>query len=268
MTHAGAVVSRYRSDHDPDRPRLDLSRSPSPRALQFVRDAIRQAESLYWDTRRWAEDLQYVRRSRAQGADPAARRVPCRTRRSERREAWVRLVRALLYRCDLRSLRVGTIHADDSCTGLTYRDLRGIIGTDVSRSRLERALADFHDATLVASKQPRELEGETWRGLPAIRRLSVALFDRLGMRQRLHLERVHAAKRWKEAQRQRREAARGARAPSAIVRSVLERLEAPGQVARPAPAAPAPETPEGRAIGELAAALRAELASRRKKPPD
>jgi len=97
-----------------------------------------------------------------------------RQQRSERREACVLLLTALLKYTDLASLRVG-IPTPDGFLNLTVDYLA--TQTGMARKRAERALADLKASGLVTLSQPRTQQPDgSWKGLAAIKAISRHLF--------------------------------------------------------------------------------------------
>lgn len=119
-----------------------------------------------------------------------------RQQRSERREACIRLLKALLKKLELASLRVGTPTAEgfmNYTVDYVARD------TAMTLKRVERALADLKKAGLITVAQQRELkEDGTWKGMAAVKAISKHLFGALGLTKMLMLERGKAAKRLKK----------------------------------------------------------------------
>ena len=116
-----------------------------------------------------------------------------RQQRSERREACLLLLMALLKYTDLASLRVG-IPTPDGFLSLTV----DYIGkqTGMAPKRVERALADLKAARLVTIAQPRKrLPDGSWKGLAAVKAVSRHLFALFGLGGMLKRERDKASKR-------------------------------------------------------------------------
>ena len=188
---AAAVSGGNRCGHDPTCPRWfepPAHHAPHPRIITRLEEAVR-----------------------AYFADPAvlpslnAANGSARQQRSERREACLALLGALVHYLDLVTLRVGIPQADGSFEGLTLEFLAEKAGLGLRRA--ERACRDLRKAGLVEVfpiAQPREDGGH--KGLPAIRRLPVALFKVFGLSKWLQHERDKAAHR-RRRQRRRQEAA-------------------------------------------------------------
>ena len=116
-----------------------------------------------------------------------------RQQRSERREACLLLLMALLKYTDLASLRVG-IPTPEGFLSLTV----DYIGkqTGMAPKRVERALADLKAARLVTIAQPRKrLPDGSWKGLAAVKAVSRHLFSLFGLGGMLKRERDKASKR-------------------------------------------------------------------------
>lgn len=186
-----AVSSGNRCGHDPSRPRWfepPAHHAPHPRIITKLEEAVR-----------------------AYFADPAvlpslnAANGSARRQRSERREACLALLGALVHYLDLVTLRVGIPRADGTFAGLTLEFLAERAGLGLRRA--ERACRDLRKAGLVeVHPVAQKTEDDRHTGLPAIRRLPVALFKVFGLNKWLQHERDKAAHR-RRRQRRRREAA-------------------------------------------------------------
>jgi len=116
-----------------------------------------------------------------------------RQQRSERREACLLLLMALLKYTDLASLRVG-VPTQDGFLSLTV----DYIGkqTGMAPKRVERALADLKAAGLVTHCPTRKrLPDGSWKGLAAVKAISRHLFALFGLGGTLKRERDKASKR-------------------------------------------------------------------------
>ncbi|MEI2804513.1 MAG: hypothetical protein V9G18_00750 [Albidovulum sp.] len=188
---AAAVSGGNRCGHDPCCPRWfepPAHHAPHPKILVKLQAAVR-----------------------AYFADPAvlpslnAANGSARRQRSERREACLALLGALVHYLDLVTLRVGVPQADGSFEGLTLEFLAERAGLGLRRA--ERACRDLRKAGLVKVYPiARKTDGDRYRGLPAIRRLPVALFQVFGLSRWLQRERDKAASR-RRRQRHRQDAA-------------------------------------------------------------
>lgn len=130
-----------------------------------------------------------------------------RQQRSERRIACVQLMRALLKFCDLATLRVA-VPGQNGWIDFTLPYLAEQAG--LSLRRAERAMRDLIKAKLVKSQPQCELvedeQGARYKGFAAIKYLTPALFDQLGLARWLRHERTRAhlrAQRRRDAQRKR-----------------------------------------------------------------
>jgi hypothetical protein len=206
---------------------------------------------------------------RAYFADPAvfpslnAANGSARQQRSERREACLALLGALVHYLDLATLRVGIPQPDGSFRGLTLAFLAERAGLGLRRA--ERACRDLRKAGLVEVYPiARKTDGDRYRGLPAIRRLPVSLFKVFGLNKWLQRERDKAASR-RRRQRHRQEAA-ATEADVGRRELALEaaRRRATAEVAEPAtPAGPvAAEAARREAARSALAGLRALLKGR------
>jgi len=116
-----------------------------------------------------------------------------RQQRSERREACVLLLTALLKYTDLTSLQVG-IPTQDGFLSLTVDYIAKQTG--MTLKRVERALADLKTSGLVTIAQPRKrLPDGSWKGRAAVKAISRHLFTVFGLDRRLKKERAKARKR-------------------------------------------------------------------------
>jgi hypothetical protein len=122
-----------------------------------------------------------------------------RQQRSERREACLDLLGALVHYLDLVTLRVGIPQADGSMRGLSLPFLAEIAGLGLRRA--ERACRDLRKAGLVNVYPIAQRQDEGgYRGLPAIRSVPAALFKVFGLDQWLQRERDKAAARRRRQQ--------------------------------------------------------------------
>mgnify|MGYP000136659613 FL=1 len=169
--------------HDPQNPRLTLEKPPKTGkgGIPFVLTRLMALLKSYYDNPRQiipSLDL-------ANGSE--------RQQRSERREACLLLLMALLKYTDLASLRVG-IPTQDGFLSLTV----DYIGkqTGMAPKRVERALGDLKAAGLVTIAQPRKrLPDGSWKGLAAVKAISRHLFSLFGLGGMLKRERDKASKR-------------------------------------------------------------------------
>ncbi len=119
-----------------------------------------------------------------------------RQQRSERREACVCLLAALLKRMDVTSLRVG-VPTKDGFMNYTVDYIAK--DTGMTLKRVERALHDLKAAGLVTVSQPRQLRPDgSWKGLAAVKAVSKQLFGVFGLASMLKKERDKASKRLKK----------------------------------------------------------------------
>lgn len=172
-----------RCGHCPARPRLRLHRRPSHKFLATTADKIRA----YYTRPGILPEL---------GA-----------RRSERREALILVLCALVHFVDLRTMRVIVRPSlDDRVSGVDRRKLRTLTGLRLRR--IDRALADLVAARLLFfDGQPvEEIAPARYIGYAAHRRFAVTLWGRLGLDVSLATERQRAAARHREAVRRREDA--------------------------------------------------------------
>jgi len=169
--------------HDPRNPRFTLTRPAKtgkggiPLVLTLCAERFK---SYYDNPRRLIPALDLANGS-------------ARQQRSERREACVLLLTALLKYMDLASLRVG-IPTQDGFLSLTVDYIAEQTGMTLKRA--ERALADLKTAGLVTIAQARQRRPDgSWKGLAAIKAISRHLFALFGLGKRLQRERAKASQR-------------------------------------------------------------------------
>lgn len=124
-----------------------------------------------------------------------------RQQRSERREACLSTLWAILKFTDLVTLKVGVPTPEGGFMNLTVRYLARQTG--LQQRRVERALADLQRAGLVGVHARCELRADgSYKGLAAIKNVSKLFFAIFGLQFRLGFERKRAAKRLKKKQRE------------------------------------------------------------------
>jgi predicted transcriptional regulator len=117
-----------------------------------------------------------------------------RQQRSERREACIFLLGAVLSRLDLVTMRVGCPINDKDFTGIKLESLADIAG--ISFTRAERAMHDLVNAGLISIEQKCEkLADGTYKGYAAIRLVSTELFKSFNLFEELKEAREKLAKR-------------------------------------------------------------------------
>jgi hypothetical protein len=136
-----------------------------------------------------------------------------RQQRSERREACIQILGAILHYTDLVTLRVGIPQADGSMVGLTMPALAKLSG--LGERRAERAIVDLKAAGIITVHAICEmLEDLTYKGIAAIRTVTRNLFTVFGLDDWLAHERRRAHERQvknnKKAEKARRKAAANA----------------------------------------------------------
>jgi hypothetical protein len=115
-------------------------------------------------------------------------------KRSERREALIRLLKAILKFTDLVSLTVAVRDAQAALHNITIGTLAK--HADLEPRRAERALSDLATAGFLFLIQQRvRLPEGGFRSQPAIKRLSPSLFSAFGLAVALKIERTKAQKR-------------------------------------------------------------------------
>ncbi len=115
-----------------------------------------------------------------------------RQMRSERRDACLLLLGAIVRYLDVASLRVG-IPTKDGFMSLTLDYLA--IKCGLSQRRAERAIRDLKAANLLTVSQPRQLMADgSWKGLAAVKAVSRHLFAVFGLKVALKCSRDQATK--------------------------------------------------------------------------
>ncbi|MCB1794468.1 MAG: hypothetical protein KDJ70_08600, partial [Candidatus Competibacteraceae bacterium] len=186
-----------------------------------------------------------------------------RQQRSERREACLDLLGALVHYLDLATLRVGIPQADGTLQGLSLAFLAEKAG--LGRRRAERACRDLRRAGLVTVYPRAQSTGdERYRGLPAIRGVPVALFQVFGLSKWLQHERDKAVKRHRRHRRRQDAAATAAEQGRRALNGDAARQRAEAAT----PVAPAEAAIDTARRDTAHAALGALLGQLRGRPPD
>lgn len=185
MSLARAYVPRINSGgnfcgHQPDAPRLALLRPTThktrPKIIAEMQGRVRQ----YYRAPRYIPSLN--------AANGSTRQM-----RTERREACLLLLNAILEFTDLASLRCG-VPTSSGFISLTLDYLVQYTGLNMRRA--ERAMADLKQADLLTVSQPRQLQDDgSWRGLAAVKAVNALLFSMFGLHDWLRHERDRATKR-------------------------------------------------------------------------
>lgn len=119
-----------------------------------------------------------------------------RQMRSERREACIVVLAALLKNMDLSSLRVGQ-PTKNGFLNYTFDWLAAHTGLPLWR--VDRSVRDLKQAGLLTISQPRQLkEDGTWKGLAAVKAISKHLFGVFGLHKMLQIEQKKAVTRLKK----------------------------------------------------------------------
>jgi hypothetical protein len=171
-----------RCGHDPRNPRLipakpiRKGKGGLPRILSLAAERAREWYAKPWKCPAFTSKTQNKKRQT----------------RSERREACVVVVEALLSRLDLASLCLGTPTLDHGFIDVDMAAIVKIAG--IGQRRTERAIRQLKDAGFVEVKQPRvqNIQGEYF-GCRAIRVITTALFECLGLGPMLKRERKRAS---------------------------------------------------------------------------
>lgn len=240
--------------HNPDAPRLGLVKPTTlknrPKILQRLQEELRQ----YYYSPSRLPSLNAANRSKRQ-------------QRSERREACLLVLAAVLEYTDLTSLRCGVPSAD-GFQSLTFEFLAEYIG--IGMRRIERAVADIKFANILTVSQPRQLQEDgSYRGLAAIKSVNSLLFGAFGLLKWLKHERKRASERLaKKAKRQGGNLGQWSRSALAIGKMLVIRRRGPGDLPRIAPSHGGAGPPQldaqtyGHMLNELILALKQEDPSR------
>jgi hypothetical protein len=103
-----------------------------------------------------------------------------RQQRSERREACLQLLGAIIHYLDLATLRVGFPGGDGSIQNVTWDFLA--VASGLGERRAERAAADLVKSGIITVRRLSERQKDgSYRGLAAIRNVSQDLFAIFGM---------------------------------------------------------------------------------------
>lgn len=166
--------------HAPDAPRLELSRASTLKARPRVLAKLQQEVRQYYRDPSRLPSLNAANKSKRQ-------------QRSERREACLLALTAILEFTDLTSLRCG-IPTREGFVSLTIDYL--VKFTGMGMRRMERAIADLKNGNILTIAQPRQLnEDGSWRGLAAVKAVNRHLFTAFGLARWLKHERDRAAAR-------------------------------------------------------------------------
>lgn len=171
-------------DHSPESPKLALLKpvtSPD-KTLPGILLELEERLNRYYSSPNTLPSLRHANRS-AKG----------RGMRSERREACLLLLKAIIAHTDLVSLRCG-FPSKQGFISLTLQWLTDFTGLGFRRA--ERALADLKRANLITVSQPRQLQEDgTWKGLAAVKAVNRLLFTAFGLGRRLQFEKQRASDR-------------------------------------------------------------------------
>lgn len=169
--------------HIPDSPQLDLMKPTTSKRRPQILKLLQERLKRYYQSPNVLPSLNAANRSRRQ-------------QRSERREACLQLLTAILEFTELASLRCG-VPTREGFLSLTLDYL--VQYTGLGQRRAERALADLKAANLLTVSQPRQLQPDgSWRGLAAVKAVNKLLFACFGLGRRLRHERERASGRLRE----------------------------------------------------------------------
>lgn len=217
MTTA-AVKKGNRCGHDPRKPKLTPAkpiRKGKGGLPRFLSLAAEKVKAWYQHP---AKCPVLTRSELRDDGNPSLRRV-----RSERREAWQRMIETLLSLVELSSLQLGTPTAALGFVDVDMKKIASVSG--MSKRRCERALRDLAKAGFFKSKQRRACSKEgKYYGLRAIRQLHAGFFEWCDMGGEW------LAKEQKKAwERIKAKAARANCKASDMMRRVKNALKAPGR---------------------------------------
>ncbi|WP_271408136.1 hypothetical protein [Pseudomonas sp. Q1-7] len=168
--------------HEVDAPKLDLITPTTQKHRPGILSELQARVKSY-----------YTRPTMIPSLRAANRSATGRQQRSERREACLQLLAAILEFTDVASLRCG-VPTSSGFLSLTLDYL--VRYTGLHPRRAERAMADLKRANLMTVKQARQLQADgTWRGLAAVKAVNKLLFTAFGLGMRLRHERDRATKR-------------------------------------------------------------------------
>jgi len=170
--------------HSPESPRLGLVKDvASPgKSLPGILTELQERIKRYYSKPAVMPSLRNANQS-AKG----------RQQRSERREACLLMLSAIVSFTDLVSLRCG-VPTKNGFMSLTLDYLVEYTGLHMRRA--ERAMADLKRANLITCSQPRQLKDDgTYRGLAAVKAVNKLLFAAFGLVKRLQHETQRATAR-------------------------------------------------------------------------
>ena len=226
---AAAVASGNRCGHVPTAPRFfrpPETHAPHPRILVQLQEAI----EAYFSDPTCLPTL-----NAANGS--------ARNQRSERRESSLAFLGTLIHYLDLATLRIGLPQEEGGFIGLSMEFLAERAGLGLRRA--ERACHDLVAAGILTIHPRVEATADgDYRGLPAVREITTALFKIFGLEKWLQHEREKAAKRQKR-HRQRQENAQTAAdigRQELNLKAAQRRAQAAAPSPATSPAAPAPES--------------------------
>ncbi|WAH62203.1 hypothetical protein LZ023_40715 (plasmid) [Pseudomonas silvicola] len=179
MNHGGNYCG-----HVPDAPRLELVKpvTTSDKQLPGILIELQERVTRYYSAPNVIPSLRNANLSKKG-----------RQQRSERRESCLLLLRAIISRTDLVSLRCG-VPTREGFMSLTLPYLVEFTGLPMRRA--ERAMADLKRANLITVAQPRQLQPDgSWRGLAAVKAVNRLLFTAFGLGRRLQNEKERASDR-------------------------------------------------------------------------
>jgi len=171
--------SGNRCGHKRDAPRLKLAFQPRRRRPPFVRKLMSFAEKLWF--RRGAL---------------LARLGVCA--RSERAEAIVLVVKALLLQWDIITSRVGMARGDGYLVGISVQVIAKWANINVGRAQLA-ICALMRAGFLQGSQHVEEVEPGRWVAMPKVRRIHWSLFFVLGIDRNELEQAVESAKQQRAA---------------------------------------------------------------------
>ena|GEM_PF-2374190 len=174
--------SGNRCGHDPQNPSFT---PPNPKRPKFIQKAISKIYGAYTD-RRGLLGLNY---------HPQGFKV-----RSERREAYSKVLAVVLEHMDLATLRVG-FPTENGFLNYTMEYLA--TRTGMGLRRVDRAIRGLKKMGFLVISEIRErLQDGSYRSFSAVKTISTTLFDALGLRAWLDKERTKARERLRNKEKE------------------------------------------------------------------
>lgn len=156
-----------RCGHEPVNPKWFVPPSTHKTRPKILVRLGRAIESYYFSPREIIPALNFVNGS-------------SRIQRSERREACLKLLGAIVHYTDLSSLEVGVPQSDGTIGAMTIARMAAL--TQMEQRRTERAMHDLKKAGIITIQRlSKHVDGLGYRGLAAIKTLSSHVFTLFGL---------------------------------------------------------------------------------------